>query len=83
LNSISNLSPSLDSWSWCTSSCIWLYHSIPSAREGSVFPRARLLLDNFLALYLTLGLHCTIDNDIQLCSEHHTYSERSDRPPPQ
>ncbi len=37
LNSILNLCPSLDSWSWCTSSCSWLYRSICSLFQGIFF----------------------------------------------
>jgi hypothetical protein len=37
LNSISNLCPSLDSQSWRTSSCSWLYRSIPSLFQGIFF----------------------------------------------
>jgi hypothetical protein len=37
LNSISNLCPSLDSQSWCTSSWNWLYCSNPSVFHGIFF----------------------------------------------
>jgi hypothetical protein len=37
LNLISNLCPSLDSQSWCTSSCSWLYRCIPSLFQGIFF----------------------------------------------
>jgi hypothetical protein len=37
LNSILNLCPSLNSQSWCTSSCSWLYRSIPSLSQGIFF----------------------------------------------
>ena len=37
-------------------------------------------LDDFIALYLTLGLNRTIGDDIQQCPEYHTYSESDHHP---